>query len=56
VWIEDKHSANGTWLQRCDGGAEQLSPGQLCPVKWDDTIWLDSDRRASVTANGGETS
>lgn len=56
VWIEDKHSANGTWLQRHDGATERLSPGQLCPVEWDDTIWLDSDHRTTVVAIGGEKS
>lgn len=49
VWVEDKHSANGTWLRRADGSAQRLVPGELCPLEADEAIWLDEARRAMVT-------
>lgn len=49
VWVEDKHSANGTWLRRPDGSAQRLVPGELCPLEADEAIWLDEARRALVT-------
>jgi hypothetical protein len=49
VWVEDKHSANGTWLQKPDGAPRRLPPGELTEVEADDTVWLDEDHRATVT-------
>jgi hypothetical protein len=49
VWVEDKHSANGTWLRKPDGEARRLVPGELRPLEADDAIWLDEARRATVT-------
>jgi hypothetical protein len=49
VWVEDKHSANGTWLQKLDGAPRKLAPGEPAEVEADDTIWLDEDHRATVT-------
>ncbi len=49
VWVEDKHSANGTWLRGPDGSAQRLVPGELRPLAPDDVIWLDEARRATVT-------
>jgi hypothetical protein len=49
VWVEDKHSANGTWRRLPDGTAQRLVPGELCPLEPDDAIWLDEARRATVT-------
>lgn len=49
VWVEDKHSANGTWLRKADGSAQRLVPGELTPLEADDAIWLDEARRATVT-------
>lgn len=49
VWVEDKHSANGTWLRLADGSAQRLVPGELTPLEADDAIWLDEARRALIT-------
>ncbi|HTK63465.1 MAG TPA: FHA domain-containing protein [Pseudonocardia sp.] len=49
VWVEDKHSANGTWLRKADGSAQRLVPGELSPLEADEAIWLDEARRAMVT-------
>jgi FHA domain len=48
VYVEDKHSANGTWLQRGDRAPERLAPGELVVVDRGDTLWLDEGGRAKV--------
>jgi pSer/pThr/pTyr-binding forkhead associated (FHA) protein len=49
VWVEDKHSANGTWIRLPDGTTQRLVPGELCPLGPEDAIVLDEARRATVT-------
>jgi hypothetical protein len=49
VWVEDKHSANGTWRRLADGSAQRLVPGERCPLEPGEAIWLDEARRATVT-------
>jgi hypothetical protein len=48
VYVEDKHAANGTWLQRCGGAPELLVPGEMVALQRGDVVWLDEDHRAKV--------
>lgn len=48
-YVEDMHSANGTWLSPSGGDPVTLVPGAPTPWEPGDVLWLDEDRRARVT-------